>query len=70
MGLHVNLSTRSLYANLREADALHVQNVQRTKDIAKVDFTWSTNPIGKLGNIMIISALANQSFHQSINHLF
>lgn len=65
MWLHVNLTTRSVYANLREADALNVQNVQRTKDIAKVDFTWSTNPIGKLGNIM-----ANQSFHQSINDLF
>ena len=31
-----------MYANLCEADALHVQIVQRRKDIASAWFTWST----------------------------
>ena len=51
--LHVNLAfvvflfffaqtARAVHANLQGADALHVQIVQRTKDIAKVGFTRST----------------------------
>ena len=32
----------AVYANSRGADALHVQIMQRTKDIAEVGFTWST----------------------------
>ena len=31
-----------MYVNLKEADALHVQIVQRTKGNAKVDFTRRT----------------------------
>ena len=51
MVLHVNLTfavfffvqtARAVYANLQGADTLHMQIVQRTKDMAKVGFTRST----------------------------
>ena len=34
-------TARAVYENLKGADALHVQIVQRTKDVAKLGFTWS-----------------------------
>ena len=52
MVLHVNITFAvvfffaqtacAVYANLQGADALHMQTLQRRKDISKVGFTKST----------------------------
>ena len=52
-------TVRAVYANLRDADALHVQIVQRIKDIEKVGVYMKYHPNRNLKNIMVFSAVAN-----------